>query len=83
VLYDRRIAALRYQFPYMEKGARRPDLLSVAQATVRAAAAEAQRRLPALPLWSPTRARKQVAELPEKKAPSMPPGDGGMGGMDF
>jgi len=49
-LRDRGVATLRYQFPYMEKGTRRPDAPATAQATVRAAVAEAQRRLPELPL---------------------------------
>jgi predicted alpha/beta-hydrolase family hydrolase len=31
------VATLRYQFPYMEKGSRRPDAPPVAHATVRAA----------------------------------------------
>jgi predicted alpha/beta-hydrolase family hydrolase len=44
------IATLRYQFPYMEKGSRRPDPPALAQATVRAAVAEAARRCPGLPL---------------------------------
>jgi predicted alpha/beta-hydrolase family hydrolase len=46
----RGIATLRYQFPYMERGAKRPDPPELAHATVRAAAAEAARLLPALPL---------------------------------
>ena len=49
-LGDHGIASLRYQFPYMEKGGRRPDPPALAQATVRAAVAEAGRRLPHLPL---------------------------------
>ncbi len=49
-LAERGIATLRYQFPYMEQGGRRPDPPKLAQATVRAAAAEAARRAPALPL---------------------------------
>lgn len=49
-LADRRIATLRYQFPYMEAGSRRPDSPVVAHATVRAAVAEAARRAPGLPL---------------------------------
>ena len=49
-LAERGIATLRYQFPYMERGSRRPDLPKVAHATVRAAVAEAARRLPRLPL---------------------------------
>ena len=38
LLADRGIATLRYQFPYMEAGGRRPDRPPVAHATVRAAA---------------------------------------------
>ena len=44
------IATLRYEFPYMSTGARRPDPPAVAHATVRAAAAEAARLAPGLPL---------------------------------
>ena len=40
-LAARGIATLRYQFPYMEKGGRRPDPPRVAHAAVRAAVAEA------------------------------------------
>ena len=49
-LGERDIATLRYQFPYMEKGSKRPDPPAVAQAAVRAAVAEAGRRCPGLPL---------------------------------
>jgi uncharacterized protein len=49
-LAERGIATLRYQFPYMEKGGKRPDPPKVAHAAVRAAVAEAARQLPALPL---------------------------------
>lgn len=49
-LADRGIATLRYQFPYMERGSKRPDNPKVAQATVRAAVDEARRSCPALPL---------------------------------
>jgi len=38
-LAERGIATLRYQFPYMERGSRRPDPPRVAHATVRAAVA--------------------------------------------
>src|ERR1700719_208883 len=44
------IATLRYQFPYMEKGGRRPDPPAVCHATVRAAVAAAHALVPALPL---------------------------------
>jgi uncharacterized protein len=49
-LAERRIATLRYQFPYMEKGGKRPDPPGVAHAAVRAAVAEAARVCPGLPL---------------------------------
>jgi uncharacterized protein len=49
-LADRGIASLRYQFPYMEKGSKRPDSPAVAHAAVRAAVAEAARRCPSSPL---------------------------------
>ena len=49
-LAERGIATLRYQFPYMEQGGRRPDPPRLAHTTVRAAVAEAARRLPKLPL---------------------------------
>ena len=42
-LAERGVATLRYQFPYMEKGSKRPDPPAVAHATVRAAVAEAGR----------------------------------------
>ena len=51
-LAERGIATLRYQFPYMEKGSRRPDPPRVAHAAVRAAAAEALRIAPDLPLFA-------------------------------
>jgi len=44
------VATLRYQFPYMERKARRPDLPAVATAAVRAAVALAHRLAPELPL---------------------------------
>jgi predicted alpha/beta-hydrolase family hydrolase len=49
-LAERGIATLRYQFAYMEKGAKRPDVPRVAHAAVRAAVAEAARLTPGLPL---------------------------------
>jgi predicted alpha/beta-hydrolase family hydrolase len=49
-LAERRIATLRYQFPYMQQGGQRPDSSKLAQATVRAAVAEAARLVPHLPL---------------------------------
>src|SRR5882762_3897134 len=49
-LGERGIATLRYQFPYMEKGSKRPDPPAVAQAAVRAAVAEAAKRCAGVPL---------------------------------
>src|SRR5262245_49577842 len=49
-LASRGIATLRYQFPYMERGSKRPDPPPLAQTTVRATVAEAQRQLPGMPL---------------------------------
>jgi uncharacterized protein len=49
-LYDRGVATLRYQFPYMEKGSKRPDAPALAHAAVRAAVAEAARNCPGLML---------------------------------
>lgn len=51
-LGERAIATLRFQFPYMERGSRRPDRPQLAQAAVRAAVGEASRRLPKLPLFA-------------------------------
>ncbi len=45
-LARRGIATLRYQFPYMERGAKRPDPPQLAQATVRAAVRAASALLP-------------------------------------
>src|SRR5262245_10354976 len=51
-LAERGIATLRFQFPYMERGSRRPDPPPVAHATVRAAFAEAKRLAGDLPLFA-------------------------------
>jgi predicted alpha/beta-hydrolase family hydrolase len=49
-LAERGIATLRYQFPYMEQGSKRPDAPKLAQATVRAALAKASHLVPKLAL---------------------------------
>ena len=51
-LADEHIATLRYQFPYMEAGGRRPDAPPVAHAAVRAAVDAARKRFPKLPLFA-------------------------------
>jgi len=51
-LAGERVATLRYQFPYMERGSKRVDAPPVAHAAVRAAVAEARRRLARLPLFA-------------------------------
>ena len=49
-LSERGLASLRYQFPYMEKGSKRPDPPAIAQAAVRAAVAKAAEIFPGLAL---------------------------------
>ena len=51
-LAERGIASLRYQFPYMEQGSKRPDAPKTAHAAVRAAVAETAQRLAGLPLFA-------------------------------
>ena len=51
-LVERGIATLRFQFPYMEQGSKRPDSPAVAQAAVRAAVEEAAKQLPGVPLFA-------------------------------
>ena len=46
------LATLRYQFPYMERGSRRPDAPGLCHATVRAAVARAAALAPAVPLFA-------------------------------
>lgn len=46
----RGMATLRYNFPYMERGSKRPDIASVAQATVRAAVVAAAQAAPGVTL---------------------------------
>jgi predicted alpha/beta-hydrolase family hydrolase len=49
-LAELRIATLRYQFPYMQRGSRRPDAPAACHAAVRAAVNRARAIAPALPL---------------------------------
>jgi uncharacterized protein len=51
-LAERGIATLRYQFPYMERGSKRPDAPKLAHATVRAAVVETSRLVPGLALFA-------------------------------
>ena len=51
-LHARDVATVRYQFPYMEQGSKRPDRPPLAHATVRAAVGVAARLTPALPLFA-------------------------------
>jgi len=46
------VATLRYQFPYMERGSKRPDSPAVAHAAVRAAVGWAREQQPKLPLFA-------------------------------
>jgi predicted alpha/beta-hydrolase family hydrolase len=49
-LAERGVATLRFQFPYMERGSKRPDGTALAQATVRAAVDAAGRLAAGAPL---------------------------------
>lgn len=51
-LMQRNIATLRYQFPYVEAGSKRPDSRKVLLQTVRSAVAVANDRLPDVPLFA-------------------------------
>ena len=51
-LAERSIATLRYQFPYMERGSKRPDSPRVAHAAVRAAVATASSLMPDVALFA-------------------------------
>ena len=51
-LAERGMATLRYQFPYMEQGSKRPDTPKVTHSAVRAAVTEAARLVPDLPLFA-------------------------------
>jgi predicted alpha/beta-hydrolase family hydrolase len=51
-LAERGIATLRYNFPYMERGSKRPDNPPVAQAATRAAVADATKLAGDLPLFA-------------------------------
>jgi predicted alpha/beta-hydrolase family hydrolase len=51
-LAERDVATLRFQFPYMEGGSKRPDRPALACATVRAAVNAAFRLAPGLPLFA-------------------------------
>lgn len=49
-LSERNIGTLRYQFPYMENGSRRPDPPALCHATIRAAVEEARKQAPGVTL---------------------------------
>jgi uncharacterized protein len=51
-LADRAVATFRYQFPYIEKGGKRPDSEAVLTASVRAAVATAKKYADSLPLFA-------------------------------
>lgn len=51
-LATRGVATLRYQFPYMQKGSRRPDPPKLCHETVQSAVAAAHEHLPTLPLFA-------------------------------
>ena len=78
-LGERGIATLRYQFPYMQKGSKRPDPPPIAQAAVRAAVAEAAKRCAGLPLIA---GGKSFGGRMTSQAQAIAPLDG-VGGLAF
>jgi predicted alpha/beta-hydrolase family hydrolase len=52
MLAERNFSTLRYQFPSMERGSKRPDPPAIAHATVRAAVTTAGHLIPGLPLFA-------------------------------
>lgn len=51
-LFEHGIATLRFQFPFIESGSKRPDPPAIAQEAVRAAVEAVARLLPALPVFA-------------------------------
>jgi uncharacterized protein len=51
-LAERCVATLRFQFPFMEQGSKRPDPPKVAHAAIRSAVQEAAIRFPNVPLFA-------------------------------
>lgn len=69
-LAARSVATLRYQFPYMEAGRKRPDYQPKLLATVRSAVAEAGRLAPDLPLFAGGKSMGgRMTSLAASKAP--------------
>lgn len=52
LLAERGVSTLRFQFPYMEAGSKRPDRPATAHAAIRAAVRRAAKLAPALPLFA-------------------------------
>jgi predicted alpha/beta-hydrolase family hydrolase len=52
LLAEAGVSTLRFQFPYMEAGSKRPDRPAVAHAAIRAAVRNAAKLAPALPLFA-------------------------------
>lgn len=79
-LFERDIATLRYQFPYMERGSKRVDPPPVAHAAVRAATAEGLRRAGGTPLFA---AGKSFGGRMTSQAQAKRPLEGVLGLMFF
>ena len=91
-LAERGIATLRYQFPYMEKGSKRPDPPRIAHAAVRAAVAQAAQSCAGdLPLFaggrsyggrmtSQAQALAAAARRARPRLPRLPASPGGRAG---
>ncbi len=73
LLANRGLATLRYQFPYMEQGKRRPNPQPILLATIRSAVAAAVREAPGLPLFAGGKSMGgRMASLAAAAAPLQP-----------
>src|SRR3989441_12596170 len=81
-LAERGIATLRYQFPYVEAQARRPDPPGVLEATVRTAVAAAASAAPGLPLVAGGKT-PGGGVTPNPPGEQPPPGGRGLGVLGF
>ncbi len=70
LLAERGVSTLRFQFPYMEAGSKRPDRPVTAHAAVRAAVKKAAKLAPALPLFAGGKSFWRSDDLPRRRRSS-------------
>ena len=79
------IATLRYQFPYTERGSKRPDAPALAHATVRAAVARAAQLMPAATLVAGGKSfgGRMTSQAQARRRCAMPSKSRGSSSLDF